>query len=224
VLVVLAAIVLGVFIAVKFAGTERLAPLQKYARRINLKAGDVPGMRIGSGEEGQEAKGDYPGPSAPRYRACAHSPVHTFPIVSRRSPAFEGAGANLASHVEIWPTAAVAAQAAAVDQSPLGRVCAAQMLNGVQGHFSFSDATASLQPSPLPGAFWLRIQTAATEVRGNSRGQPRPVYFDSLGFLSARAEIVLTVTASQRPMPPAAEVRVLSLLYERSARDQPPSG
>jgi hypothetical protein len=179
-------------------------------------------MTAGPGERGEEVEGDSPGAKAAPYDKCANGPATTLKIVSRRSPEFESASANLASHVEIWPTAALAVQAVAADRSPRGRACKARLFHRIQGRFRYSNVVVYPEPTPLrgvAGSFWERMQTVATEL-GKGGGNLHPVYFDSLGFLSGPAEIVLTITASPRPMPAAAELRLLSLLYTRSRARQ----
>jgi hypothetical protein len=194
------------------AGCGSLSPAQRYAESINLKAGDVPGFRAIEGE----VEGDSPGASGNAYAKCSHSPPVTLLVVARRSPSFQNNVISLASHVEIWPTPELAARSVATHESAQGRECERRELEAkAQLGARYSGGADNLLPSAAPNvpeSYRTRLITVATRLRARAG---RTVYFDSVGFLSGRAEIWLSLTAF-RPPPATIEQRLLSLLYSRA--------
>jgi hypothetical protein len=206
-----------------------------YARAINLRNGDVPGMSAASGE-GETTTSDL----AARLARCGGGlPVwETGSLRSARfqtdlaSPRFEAVW----SAIRVAPTAAVAQRRLAANQTPRVRTCIAHALGAVlvqRGPLIRESTSVSSLPTELSGvdgSFGLRLTHRLRYLEANPRppehtlqerlsqirGEGGRKAWDVVGFSSGRVEIALMDFHSPRTTPLRRERRLLSLLYRRA--------
>jgi len=216
---------------VSAAAVSTTTPITKteataYAHIINLRAADVPEMRISA------PAGEAPEPtrSTVVFDRC-YGGVSQRRIAKIHSQEFSvgrGAQAQLEeSEVEVMPTPSLETRNNAADRSSRYRACFKRFQEVDNknrnkqrvGQLLYGPLTISPVRSPLPaldGGYGLRIDQ--TLLRG---GQIRiRIYHDVFGFSSGPAEIILTATGFSRPVPSSTERRLLSLLYSRAKANE----
>jgi hypothetical protein len=201
------------------------AQVTGYARAVNLKPGDLPGMTTTESEH-EVAPTD---PTA--VQSCAGIGNLAQPIAKVDSAKFVGVSGSqheqIVSNVEVMPTTALAAKKNAAEQSARAISCAESLLlpklNALSGsRVHFGHATITHLPDPLPGVegvVGLRIAAPILGVpTAIEPGQPT-FYIDAFAFLSGPAEVSLAVTAFPDPTSEETEKRLLDLLHSRAVAD-----
>jgi hypothetical protein len=184
-----------------------------YARAVNLRPGDVPGM---SSEGGHEPNGAVVGFEVTPSRGCGasdrgerfdfYSPIFRGSRGERRATARGGylrlPAEGLHSKIAVMKNAAEQER----DFSALG----CDLLSEAPRR------KAQRLPSPLPGPRVLGLRTwrtAPTYMFGTTNVL---IYSDGFRFVMGPAEIKLAVTSAPRPPSAELERRLLSLLYSRA--------
>jgi hypothetical protein len=201
--------------------TKASAPA--YARAVNLRAADLPAMRITS----PEGRGKAAGAADHELAACDGGPNPDLVIAKFKSATFTGAVRGeyevIKSSVEVQPRAALAARNDALILSPRGLSCLARLLprqltSSSKSRVRYGRVKVSRLPSPLPGvagSFGIQIVTSLTSAA--RAGQPPiPFYLDEYGFVAGQVEISLSAIGAPQAVPDEAATRLLSLLYTRA--------
>src|ERR1700682_1961608 len=188
-------------VAVPHVGAGRITKAQAalYAHVVNLKAADLPGMRVTSPERGARR----PGRADREADRCAANVNPELRVAKINSAKFVGAAEaqheEIYSNVEVMPTVALAAQNNAANRSQRALSCAARFIPQLLGKSSgtrvhYGPVTITRLPSPLPGirgSFGFRIAIAILGVPAAIEPTTPHLYFDSFGFLSGQAEVAL---------------------------------
>jgi hypothetical protein len=194
-----------------------------YARAINLRAADLPGMSI-TAPEGEK-------PNAKRVGAverCAGNVTAQQVVANIHSPTFSGGEEpeheQIRSVVEVMPTTVLADRNNAANRSQRSLACArrffAQQLVTENGaRVRYGTVTIKRLPDPvpgLPGGFGYRIAVAILGVPSTIEPTQPHLYVDAFGFLSGPAEIALIATGFPQPVPEDIDQRLLALLHSRA--------
>jgi hypothetical protein len=209
------------------------AQLAAYARAVNLREGDVPGMSTRS-EELETTAGTFAvalarcGNGLPGWDARS---VRSLGFVADPSLRLE----VVYSAVRAAPSPAVALRDVAANRTPVVRRCIASAFAATpqeRGPLVRESIAVSPLPSTVPSAadsFGLMVTNRVTHLEAN----PRPpehtpaeeanrirtqhnIAWDIFGFASGRAEVALTVLYEPGHPPLQNERRLLSLLYSRA--------
>ena len=194
-----------------------------YAQAVNLRAGDLPEMKVTAPEhQGKAVGGQRHG-----LASCDGGPNPHLLISRIKSPTFSGAVEGeydrIESSVEVQPTEAIAVENDAVVLGHRGFACIARFLprqfaETSGGRVRYGRVTVSRLPTPLPyvkGSFGIEIATTVIS-KGGVRQPPIPFYIDEFGFTSGPAEISLTAIGAPLPVPTETAERLTSLLYSRA--------
>jgi hypothetical protein len=212
------------------SAATRNAPLTKaqavaYARAVNLRASDMPGMTQ-TAPEGPSNESR----SSEELRRCAGlGPEHG--IVDIHSATFQGPESvgyeKVRSGVTVQPTPALASEGIAAAASPRGRACIAHF---AQSQYSGKEANGvrlgqvgvtSLPVSSGHGFKTVGVQvTIHTTVTRGSGSVPVIFYLDLLGFALGPAEVDLLAQGAPEPFPRATEERLMSTLMGRALTTQ----
>jgi hypothetical protein len=126
------------------------------------------------------------------------------------------------SAVYVMRDAALAGRDMAKLRSTDGRSCLEHLIAvrasaQVRGEAYKSGIEVSFPPSPVAGieAYGLHVSGTVAALLGGTRTRPA-FYDDTFSFVVGRAEIVLRVESTPRPIRPALERKLLSLLYSRA--------
>jgi len=199
------------------------AQANAYARAVNLQAGDLPGMRTTS-PEGEKPDATHVG----EVERCAGNLTASKVVLNAHSATFSGSSESeheeIRSDVEVMPSAALAEQSNASDNSQRALACAKRLfprqLAGKNGsRIRYGSVTVSRLPYPLPGVpggFGYRIAVAILGVPATIEPTQPYLYVDAFGFVSGPAEVALLATAFPRPVPQEVDKRLLSLLQSRA--------
>jgi hypothetical protein len=210
------------------AGSAVSTPITKaraatYAKAINLRAADLPEMKVTAPEHHGKVVGDQ----ERKLAVCDGGPSPDRLISRVKSAAFtgavEGEYEQIRSAVEFQPSEAIAVANDAVVLSHRGFACIARFLprqfaEASKGRVRYGRVTVSRLPTPLPGvrgSFGIEIATTVISAGGVPQ-PPIPVYVDQFGFVSGPAEISLTATGAPQPVPTEVAERLTSLLYSRA--------
>jgi len=194
------------------------APITKarataYAKAVNLKPADLPGMSVQS-PEGSAPAGPLGGEAA----RCSGAVNPALMVARIRSANFSGAAHELIrSTVIVWPSVALATRDQVVGRSQRALLCAQRLFSrelaqriGVKFHVG-QVRVSRLAPLPgVPGSFGVRIETP---ILGAHTGSD---YVDAVASVYGRSAVTLYATGVLRPVPEATERRLLSLLYNRA--------
>jgi hypothetical protein len=211
------------------AGSAVRTPITKaraaaYAQAVNLRAGDLPEMKVTAPKHQGKAVGGQEHELA----TCDGGPNPHLLISRIKSPTFSGAVEGeyeqIRSTVEVQPTEAIAAKNDAVVLGHRGFACIARFLprqfaETSRGRFRHGRVTVSRLPTPLPyvkGSFGIEIATTIINAGGVPQ-PPIPFYVDQFGFVSGSTEISLTAIGAPQPAPTETAERLMSLLYSRAA-------
>jgi hypothetical protein len=193
-----------------------------YARVVNLRAGDVPGMAVtgpGKSEGTRERR------SSDALARCAGIVSRGQQLVDISSPTFTGGRAleqeQISSGVSVLSSAAAAAREFAAIRSARGRACITsfaerELSSESRGLLHYVRLVAAPLRAPLAGidaSFGLRLTVVLAARRGGHRFY---LYLDSLGFRDGPAEIGLNLSGFSHPVSSATERRLLSMLYARA--------
>jgi hypothetical protein len=200
------------------------APATAYARAVNLRATDLPGMHAGSPEH----EGKAPTRIELELARCDGELNPRLRVLNRVSPTFtaptEGEHEEIHSGVEVLPTKTIAAKHNAAQISPRGLRCIrhfipAALAKSNTRRLHYGPVILSHLSNPLPdapGSFAVEITTSVLGIPSQIAATPPHVYIDILGFLSDASEINLTATGFPEPVPAEAEQRLITLLYNRA--------
>jgi hypothetical protein len=191
-----------------------------YAKAVNLKAADLPGMALTA----PERESDPPTGSALEEDRCVGGAIDS-PVAKEDSATFAGVSrgehVEIHSNVEVMATAAIAAKNDAANRSQRAVSCAQRVLpkvlaeaNGQRVHFG--SLTVTRLPVSLPGGYGLRVSVSVPPLPGQIGPAHPRLYTDALAFLVGRAEVALMAEAWPRAVPRQAETRLLALLYARA--------
>jgi hypothetical protein len=208
------------------------AQARAYARAVNLRAADLPGMNASKPEH----EGNAP---AHLELALAHCDGELNPqlrVLNRVSPTFtasaegenEGEHEEIHSAIEVLPNQTIAAEHNAAQISPRGLQCIrrfipASLAKSDTRRLHYGPVTLHHLPDPLPGvagSFAVEITTSVIGVPSQIAATPPHVYIDVLGFLSGASEINLDAVGFPEPVPEEAEQRLISLLYARAETNE----
>jgi hypothetical protein len=201
-----------------------------FARAINIKPQDVPGMTLRSAEGLQRAGGliHCEHRIAYRHRAIHSARFASEPAsVSSRASGFE----SVFSTVYLAPSSHSAAREVEFSGSPEVERCVAreeQLASGARGPLVNNHVTVSTLPLSVPGpSFAFRADSGPT-YRSAHPQAPRTglqrtlekarqvgVTIDHFGFADGRAEVTLMDLHVPGPPPIAKERHLLRLLYAR---------
>jgi hypothetical protein len=195
-----------------------------YARAVNLRAADLPGMQLA------DAEGVNPAPTeAGREEARCNGSVNpNLLLVNAHSASFTGGTEpeheEIRSEIEVMPNATLAARDNAANRSPRAIACAKHFLalqldaqDGARVHYG--PVTISPLSVPLQGAtgsFAFRLEVPILGVPTAIESKPPHLFVDAFGFLSGPSEVALLTTGFPAPVPEATDKRLLSLLYSRA--------
>ena len=199
------------------------AQASAYARNVNLKGADVPGMRIGS--QGREAQA--PSPAGRELARCAGSVSVASRILDSSSPTFlrykNGQSEQIQSEVEVMPSEALAVAQNAVERRPSASACFGHFIFGTlvkldTTRLRYGPVTFSSLPPTLEGGASFGVEFTATILGapGQTSASPPRFYVDVLGFLSGSTEVDLTCVGFPNPVPLETEQRLVSQLYVRA--------
>jgi hypothetical protein len=224
-------------------GSERVTKAQTiaYARRVNLREGDVPGMTAVYFEYETTAGtlalklarcgSDLPGWDAGSIRSV--SLEHALFQLERATPlppleAFYSA-------IKVAPTATAAVRNLTVNRSPRVQACIATAWASVSpstGPLTRRSSSVSVLRNRLlnaSGSIGLTLTERLAFLEANPRppehtlpgkrreqNRRRAIAIDILGFASGRAEVTLTVLHEAGRPPRKTERRLLALLYGRA--------
>jgi hypothetical protein len=209
------------------------AQARAYARAVNLRATDLPGMNASKPEH----EGNAPTRLELALARCDGELNPQLRVLNRVSPTFtastededEGEHEEIHSAVEILPTETIAAKHNADQISPRGLDCIRRYIPAAFAksntrRLHYGPVTVRHLPNPLPdvaGSFAVEITTSVIGVPSQIAATPPHVYLDILGFLSGASEINLTATGFPEPVPEEAEQRLISVLYARTQANKP---
>ncbi|HEY7934199.1 MAG TPA: hypothetical protein VID48_10285 [Solirubrobacteraceae bacterium] len=228
------------------SGAPTKAHAIAYAKAVNLKPADLPRMHILSpegsapaltqiGREAAQCAGFVnPDPRAVRIRSAAFSTAggkeRILKVESLGSflPAYEG----IRSDVTVLPSIALAVRNSVVARSQRVLACLARGLTSALTHrrapasalahtlpSHFGTVTVSRLPDPLPsvpGSFGARAELPEWFKLPFLGARTIIAYVDIFGFVAGQSEVGLYAEGSPRPVPAAAERKLLSLLYNRA--------
>jgi hypothetical protein len=197
----------------------------RFARAVNLRAGDLEGAPSGAAER------DVTSVSAAgvAFARCtgATDPQRRLIDVRSTGLTLPGAGARAAqfkSSVEVMPSAALAARSFAATSSRRGRACMARLLPGALGGAGVRTKSISMLPGVrlADGQREFGVRLAVSIRRRSPTGEvvALPAYFDAYELLQGPAEVGLTASRVLRPPPSGVEHELLTLLSERAARNR----
>jgi hypothetical protein len=205
-------------------GTGAPAKALAFARAVNLRAADVPGLRAGSSHAHESAAekrrerellrcvGSHP--SSPG------GPAALVEASSRNYERQQGLlSVGVSSEVTVARTPASAAGVLEALHSARLRGCLSRYFSLLLHGHSFSGAKVGAvsikQGAPpahgMTGSFGLRISAPII-----LHAIPIPFYIDILGFVDGRAQVSLFTYGLPRPFPAAAEEHLFSLLLTRA--------
>ena len=221
------------------AGVPAKAAAKAYARAVNLRAADLPSMKISGSEDESEGL-----PFGGGVNRCGGGITSADEITARISPLFisrparerdvsPGLSLTIAptegiySKVYVLRSEALAQRAARAAASPSTWAClnARRSADHAElagerfvGRVEFSPLP---QPATIPGVQVYGYRESGTLPRafGDGRGRP-PVYVDVVGFSLGASDIMLRVRSTPRPADAITERRLVELLLAR-ARTQP---
>jgi hypothetical protein len=221
------------------AGVPTKAAAKAYARAVNLRAADLPSMKI-SGSEG-ESEGLPFGAGVNR---CGGAITQEDEITARISPLFisrpvrerdvsPGLSLTIAptegiySKVYVLRSEALAQRAARAAASPRTWACLNARRLADRAELAGEPFVGRVEFSPLPQlavlpgvpVYGYRESGTLPRAFGDGRGRP-PVYVDVVGFSLGASDIVLRVRSTPRPADAVAERRLVELLLAR-AQTQP---
>lgn len=197
-----------------------------YASAVNLRAADLPNMRITKAEH-----------RAARREQIDQALAHCLGTAGLRksiariaSPTFTGETEGeyeyelIASDVEIQPSEAIADANDAPFGTAHGLSCvrhfASISISKASGGIGYAPLEVVRLADPLPaitGSFGLRFETAIVSLPESTERVHFPFYIDVFGFASGAADIYLTDVGAPGPVPTEAEQRLISLLYSRAS-------
>jgi hypothetical protein len=206
------------------AGTASITKAQAvaYARAINLRAGDVPGMTVTGPAEREGTRGQH---SSGELERCVGSANPGQQLIDIGSPTFGQGGAleqsQVSSGVTVLSSAAAAAREFAAIRSARGRACIARFARREfsresSGSLLYRAIASTALTAPVAGigeSFGLRLTVTLLAPR---TGRTFHLYLDFLGFLEGPAEIGLNTSGFTRPVSAATERRLFSTLYRRA--------
>lgn len=184
-----------------------------YAKAVNLKLADLPGMSV------QSPEGDAPaGPLGGEAARCSGAVNPALMVARIRSANFSGAAHELIrSTVIVWPSVALATRDQVVGRSQRALLCAQRLFSrelaqriGVKLHVGQVRVSRRAPLPGVPGSFGVRIETP---ILGAHTGSD---YVDAVAFVYGRSAVTLYATGVQRPVSEATERRLLALLYTRA--------
>jgi hypothetical protein len=193
-----------------------------YARAVNLRSGDVPGMAMtgpGKSEGTRERR------SAGSLARCAGVVSQGQQLVDISSPSFTRGKAleqeQISSGVSVLSSAADAAREFAAIRSARGRACITrfaerELSRESSGLLHYRGIVVTRLTAPLAGigaSFGLRLTATLSSPRTTHRFH---LYLDFLGLRDGPAEISLNVSGFSRPVSVATERRLLSTLNARA--------
>jgi len=207
-------------------GSASASRARAFARAVNLRASDLPGLRASS-----EHHHETPAEEKRRERELLHcvgsggsSSTGTSPgLVEASSKNYERnaglASVSVSSEVSVARTTAVAAGELQAFHSSRVRGCLSHffdaLLESQNIHGASVGPVSTKQGSPpapgMTGSFGLRFTAAIT-----LRGVHVPFYLDILGFVDGPARVSLSTFGLPRPFPASAEEQLFSLLLRRA--------
>jgi hypothetical protein len=201
------------------------AEAKAFAHAVNLRAADLPNMRV-TGAEHREARlqqidhafASCLGSTKPLdYLARIHSPKFT----SETEGEFEYEW--IGSLVEVRRTAASAQASDARLLATRGLSCVRRLVStafNTHGAIGYAPVEVTRLPTVLPGvagSFGFRFKTAIVSLSYLSRPVHFPIYVDLFGFAAGAAEISLVAVGAPEPVPTEADQRLAALLYSRTS-------
>lgn len=201
------------------AGPPTKARAKAFATAVNLRAGDLPGFKVGrptTPSASDNATGD-------QLARCAGGVVSAKSVYDVGSPEFTLTSGivqqEVSSEVDVLPSAALVARDLHAVKSARGKKClataigkllAATKVNGAKfGHVSVE--SSALPAAGADGSFALRILDSAT-----ISGLKIPIYFDFFGVAIGPAEVSLTAFGFGRAVPSSDELGLVSVLLRRA--------
>jgi hypothetical protein len=185
-----------------------------FARAVNLRVSDAPGMSVHGRERERPAL-----PKAARALEAALSrcegvhpatrvaSIHSISLARGRKRQEE----SFVSMVEVLPTAALAAQTLAAERPSRQAACA----DRVFGEPERADIK-SVPVSPLPGVLTSYEEQASVRLPRTAVSSGYRLYLDVLGFRWGSAVILLDAQRLDHPPSSSEAHRLLSLLYSRA--------
>jgi hypothetical protein len=184
-----------------------------FARAVNLRSGDVPGMH---GFGGRETNGSVVSFRLTPTHGCGYADsgeeFDVYSPVFRRLDRRRVGGGYLSLPAEgLHSKVAVKQRAAEQERDFSAHVC-----DEAQSEAAGRSTRTQALPSPLPGVRMLGERTRRAVPKDVFGTSNVALYSDRFSFVVGAAEVVLVVSSA--PGPPHAELerRLLSLLYDRA--------
>ncbi len=202
-----------------------------YARAVNLRASDVPGMvsRL------RERRAAAP-PLGAAVARCDGGVLRADEVVGIRSPRFRNqpqqhrAGQGSAStrlsteavtsQVYVMRSEALAHKDVAAAASPRGRACLERVRKRAEAEHLERHVEVSALPVALAGTSAYGLRVGGVEVGEPHTSSGTHIYADTFGFAVGPAEVVLRATGMGHPVKSSTVRRLLAALYSRAKAHQ----
>ena len=201
-----------------------------YARAVNLRASDVPGMvsRV------RERRAGAP-PLGAAVARCDGGVIRADEVVGIRSPRFRnqpqhqsGQGSAsirlsteaVTSEVYVMRSEALAHKDVAAAISPRGRACLARVRKRAEAERLERHVEVSALPVALAGTSAYGLRVSGVEVGEPHSSSGAHIYSDTFGFAVGPAEVVLRATGMGHPVKSSTARRLLAVLYSRAKAHQ----
>lgn len=183
-----------------------------YALAVNLRARDVPGLRVTWGESNITSSESTTNNSPTGFYHCAGSVGAASRVAVINSPTFRGSDerSGVISTVRVMPTEALASADIAASQSPRGPAC---FVHVAELPLKETRVSRLAIPSPLPHRS-VGLQAKLESPHGS-------LYLDYFSFVAGQAEVgLLAFNIGSHPFPRDTERHLLALLYSRAVAEK----
>ncbi len=195
-----------------------------YANAVNLRASDLPEMRITAAERERNP----PKSGDAELARCDGAPNPDSMIAAVKSPSFQGVAQGqfeqIRSVVEVMPSASLAAKSLGAVRTARGFECLKRLLPqalvkaATRSPARYGNPRISRLSTVFPGVEDSVAIRIVTTISGGRLGRSQvPVYVDVIGFVQGPAEITLTAFGIPQPVPEEVEQRLAAALESRAA-------